>query len=136
MTGLIRLRVDESCLEQGVRFVGFADDKILDEVKINQIGEELLGLFDKGNPNYHPTAHICMDFSGADCGDFENVGFFASMGLARLITADKRHVAQYNRHLGMVNMAPNIYESFVFTKLTSLFNIVDNREEYLARFCA
>jgi len=127
MTRLIRLKLDESCLEQGVRFVGFTDEMIIEEGAIIQMGKELFGLFNRRNPNYHPDAHVCMDFEG--------VGFFASMALGKLIAADKKQVAEYKRHLGVVNIRPKIYETFIFTRLNRVFNIAETPEDYLVRFC-
>ncbi|MBT4135286.1 anti-sigma factor antagonist [archaeon] len=128
MTQLYRLRIDESCLEQGVRFVGFTEKKIIEDTQITQIGEELSSFFNERDSNYDPQSHLALDFAGVD--------FLSNVTLGKLITADRAHFELYKNRLGMVNIKPAIYEVFVFTKLTSLFNIAETREAYLAEFCA
>jgi anti-sigma B factor antagonist len=103
-----------------VTVVRFADPKILDEVSIQEMGAELLSLVEKDN-------------RGAILLNFAEVEFLSSMALGKLITLDKK-VKTNNGKLKLCNIRPEIHEVFVFTKLTSLFDIKENEAQALAAF--
>lgn len=103
-----------------VTVVRFADQKILDEASIQEMGAELLSLVDKEN-------------RGSILLNFTEVEFLSSMALGKLIALDKR-IKTNNGKLKLCNIRPEIHEVFVFTKLTSLFDIKEDEAQALAAF--
>lgn len=103
-----------------VKVVEFADRKILDELCISEIRDELAGLV-----------------AGAEgiklllC--FENVEHLSSAALGVLITLHHQ-VAERKGHLKLSNITPQIFEVFKITRLNKLFSIYDTTEQALANF--
>ncbi len=98
-----------------VTTVGFSDRKILDEVNIMQMGEQLNALV--SGPE---EPKILLDFSG--------VAHMSSSALGVLITLHKR-VREKSGKLRLCNIDPGIHEVFVITRLNEIFQICDSREE-------
>jgi anti-sigma B factor antagonist len=97
--------------------VELADKKILDEVSISQIGEQLNSLV-AGSPQ----PRLVLDFS--------SVGQMSSSALGMLITLHKR-LREKNGQLRLCGIQPAIYEVFVITRLNEIFQICQTRQEAL-----
>jgi len=105
-------------LEKGVRVVEFADRKILEELAISQIGEQL-SQFAESDPD--PKLLL----------DFKNVQHLSSAALGMLITLNKQLIERQGR-LVLANIHPQIYEVFRITRLNKLFNIQSTTEAAIA----
>jgi len=112
-----RLHVDT---EDGVTVVTLADRKILDEINIAQIGEQLNALAAQG-----AGPKIVLNFA--------SVGHMSSSALGMLITLHKR-VREKKGELRLCSIQPAIYEIFVITRLNEIFQILPSREEAIASF--
>ena len=110
-----RIRINDS---GQVTVVTFNDSKIIDEVEIQEFGQELYDLVDRQD-----RKKIVLNFS--------NVEFLSSAALGKLIGFDKR-VKQHGAELMLTNIRPEIYEVFAITKLTKLFTIKDDEADALA----
>lgn len=103
--------------DQGVTVVELTDKKILDEVNISQIGEQLASLVAQAD---HPKILL----------DFTNVQYMSSSALGMLITLHKR-VREKGGQLRLCNIQSAIYEVFVITRLSEIFQICPSRAEAL-----
>jgi anti-anti-sigma factor len=101
-----------------VTVVTFNDSKIIDEVEIQEFGQELYDLVEREG-----RKKIILNFG--------NVEFLSSAALGKLIGFDKR-VKQHGAELILSNIRPEIYEVFAITKLTKLFVIKDDEADALA----
>jgi anti-sigma B factor antagonist len=100
-----------------IAVVELADRKILDEVNISEIGEQMNSLVaDSDNPK------LLVDFA--------NVAHMSSSALGMLITLHKR-IRQKEGELRLCNIQPSIYEVFVITRLNEIFEISQSRQEAL-----
>jgi anti-sigma B factor antagonist len=107
--------------QQGdVHVVEFEDRKILEELLINQIGEQV-GQIVIENPN--PKLLL----------DFKNVQHLSSAALGMLITLNKQ-VIDRKGQLVLTNIHPQIFEVFKITRLNKVFNIQSNTESALQAF--
>ena len=97
--------------------VELTDRKILDEVSIMQIGQQLQALVAKD-----AVPKLVLDFS--------NVGHMSSSALGVLITLHKR-VREKNGQLMLCNIQPAIHEVFVITRLNEIFQICRTKQEAL-----
>ena len=104
----------------GVQIVEFSDRKILEELLITEIGDELSKLV-------AGTNDIKLLVS------FKNVEHLSSAALGMLIRLNKQ-VSEANGRLRLSNISPQIYEVFKITRLNKLFDIHDNAEGALASF--
>jgi anti-sigma B factor antagonist len=103
--------------QSGACIVEFQDRKILEELTINQIGEQLTGIIEgESNPR------LLLDF--------RNVEHLSSAALGMLITLNKQLIEKQGR-LVLANIHPQIYEVFKITRLNKLFNIENTTEEAL-----
>ena len=103
-----------------VTVVRFVDQKILDEAKIQQLGQELFDLVEVDG-----CSKILLNFT--------SVEFLSSAALGKLITLDKK-VKGRGGTLKLSNIRPEIYEVFAITKLNKLFDIKDDEVDALAAF--
>ena len=103
-----------------VTVVRFVDRKILDEVNIQEMGQELFHLIDDDDHK-----NLLLNFS--------SVEFLSSAALGKLITLDKK-VKAHGGKLKLSNIRPEIYEVFAITKLNKLFDIKDDEADALASF--
>jgi anti-sigma B factor antagonist len=101
--------------QDGVMVVALTDRKILDEINITQIGEQLTGLIAQGD---NPKMAI----------DFTNVDHMSSSALGMLITLHKR-IREKGGRLVLCCIQPAIYEVFVITRLNEIFEIRETRDE-------
>jgi anti-sigma B factor antagonist len=103
-----------------VTVVHFVDRKILDEVNIQELGQELFDLVEREN-----RLKILLNFSAVE--------FLSSAALGKLITLDKK-VKANNGQLKLSNVRPEIYEVFAITKLNKLFDMKDDEADALEAF--
>jgi len=113
----LRIRRDEA---NGVSVVEFADRKILEELSIQEIGEELDRLVES-----EPNVKLLLDF--------KNVDHLSSAALGMLINLNKK-VRERNGGLKLSNINRQIYEVFKITRLNRVFDIHDTAEEALRQF--
>ncbi len=92
-----------------VQVVEFEDRKILEEIVITQIGEQLSELVEAES---EPRLVL----------DFKNVEHLSSAALGVLITLNKQ-VSERQGKLALANIQPQIFEVFRITRLNKLFNI-------------
>ena len=109
------------CQPQGdVTVVYFTEKKILDELNVKEIGDELFELVDQ-----HQKTRLLVNF--------EAVEYLSSAALGKLITLHKKiSAAKGQLRLCAINSA--IFEVFRITKLENLFQIYPNEEDALASF--
>lgn len=117
MAGYRRLQVTDV---NDVCVVRFRDQKIIEDINIQEWGQELFHLVDAEN-----RQKILLNFAGVD--------FLSSAALGKLITLDKKVKARSGA-LKLCNIRPEIYEVFAITKLNRLFDIRDEESEALAGF--
>jgi anti-sigma B factor antagonist len=103
-----------------VTVVRFVDRKILDELNIQEMGQELFQLVEEGN-----KTRLLLNF--------QQVEFLSSAALGKLITLDKK-VKAHGGKMKLSNIRPEIYEVFAITKLNKLFDIKDDEADGLAAF--
>jgi len=99
--------------EGDVTVVELTDRKILDEVNISQIGEQINSLVAR---SAKPKMIL----------DFASVSHMSSSALGMLITLHKR-IRERNGGLRLCNIQPGIYEVFVITRLNEIFQICQSR---------
>jgi len=104
----------------GVNIVEFADRKILEELSISAIGEELAALVEGVE-----GVKILLSF--------KNVEHLSSAALGMLITLNNR-VKKQSGVLRLSEITPQIYEVFKITRLNKVFEIYDTTDQALASF--
>ena len=104
-------------VENNATIVELTDRKILDEVNITQIGDQLNALIaDLDRPR------LVLDFSA--------VSHMSSSALGMLITLHKR-IREKKGQFRLCNIQSSIYEVFVITRLNEIFQICRSRAEAL-----
>ena len=103
-----------------ITVVGFRDRKIIEDLSIQELGQELFQLAES-----EKGKKILLNFSSVD--------FLSSAALGKLITLDKK-VKTNNGVLKLCNIRTEIYEVFAITKLNRLFDIKDDEADALAAF--
>lgn len=111
----LRMRRSDS-----ISIVEFADRKILEELSIQEIGEELDQLVET-----EPGIKLLLNF--------KNVDHLSSAALGMLITLNKK-VKERDGVLKLSDINRQIFEVFKITKLNRVFDIHDTAEEALAAF--
>lgn len=106
--------------EKDVYMVEFEDRKILDELSITQLGEQLSELVAS-----NPGLRLLLNF--------KNVEHLSSAALGMLITLEKQ-VKEERGRLKLSNIRPQIYEVFKITRLNRLFEIHDTADAALQGF--
>lgn len=101
--------------EGDITVVELTDRKILDEINISQIGDRLCDLVSQAD-----KPRLVLDFT--------SVSHMSSSALGMLITVHK-HVKEKAGELRLCNIQPTIYEVFVITRLSEIFNICESRDE-------
>lgn len=117
MAGYRRLDVNEV---GDVTVVRFRDQKIIEDINIQELGNEMFQLVEVEKRN-----KLLLNFSSVD--------FLSSAALGKLITLDKKMKVQ-GGVLKLSNIRPEIYEVFAITKLNRLFDIKDDEADALAAF--
>ncbi len=103
-----------------VTVVRLRDYKIVEEVAIQEFGQELFHLVEVEN-----RGKLLVNFS--------TVEFLSSAALGKLITLDKK-VKAHGGLLKLSNIRPEIYKVFEITKLNRLFDIKKDEAEALLAF--
>lgn len=111
------IHLDENAKASVVKFV---DEKVMDPARIEQLGTELLSLADE---NHKKNLLI----------NFENVKFFSSAAINKLIVLEKRMRARGGQ-IRLSNLRPEVRDLFSFTNLDSLFDIRREQSEALESF--
>jgi len=106
--------------EEKAHVVAFADRKILEELSIREIEEELFELVGKS-----PSINLLLDFS--------NVEHLSSAALGMLINL-RNEVQKQNGQLKLSDINPQIYEVFKITRLAKMFDIYDSSRQALSAF--
>ena len=112
-----RLQVSEV---DGVTVVRFVDRRILDATNIEELGGELFALVETDNKK-----KLLLNFT--------DVEFLSSAALNKLIILDKKMRGQGGT-LKLSNLRPEIHEVFEITKLTQLFEIIEDEDAALKAF--
>lgn len=112
-----RLKVTDA---EGVSIVEFSDRKILDELCIHEIQEELLLLIES-----NPRANLLLTF--------KQVEHLSSSALGMLITLKKK-VEEKRGRLKLSDINPQIYEVFKITRLNKVFDIHPSLDQAKASF--
>jgi len=105
-----------------VTVVRFMDRKILDELIIQDLGQELFALVEEEH-----RKNLLLNFT--------HVEFLSSAALGKLISLHKK-VERADGVLKLSNIKPEIYDVFKITRLNEKFDIKDEQEEALADFAA
>lgn len=103
-----------------VHIVQFADRKILEELMIAEIGDELSQLVTDGK-----GVKLLLSF--------KDVEHLSSAALSMLINLN-RQIDETDGQLKLTDIAPPIYEVFKITRLNKLFSIYGTTHEALAEF--
>lgn len=106
--------------EGEIHHVEFGDRKILDELTITRIGEQLNELV-----STEPNLRLLLNF--------RNVEHLSSAALGMLITLDKQ-VKEAGGQLKLSNIRSQIFEVFKITRLNRLFEIYDSTEKAMQSF--
>ena len=104
----------------GVSVVEFADRKILEEISIAEIGDELSLLVSSS-----PGVQLLVSF--------KDVEHLSSAALGMLINLNKS-VAEKSGHLKLADITPQIFEVFKITRLNKLFHIYDSADQAMGAF--
>lgn len=116
-TGFRHLEINEV---QDVTVVHFRNRKIIEDLSIQELGQELIHLVEVDN-----CRRLVLNFG--------SVEFLSSAALGKLITLDKK-VKAHNGVLKLCCIRPEIYKVFEITKLDRLFDIKDEEADALAAF--
>jgi anti-anti-sigma factor len=92
----------------------------MDPSRIETMGKELLSL-------------VSGDESENVLINFENVSFFSSAAINKLIVLEKRIRAQGGQ-IRLSNLRPEVRDLFSYTNLDSMFQIKDEQDEALGSF--
>jgi anti-sigma B factor antagonist len=103
-----------------VKVVYFNDAKILDEVRIQQVGQELMEMVDNAT-------------GGKMVVNFDNVTFMSSAMIGKVILLNKKCKTN-NVKLKLCNISDNVMEVFKLMRLNKLLDIQKNEEKALASF--
>lgn len=112
-----RLEVSE---HGDVTVVRFLDRKILDELNIQELGDELFRLVEEEN-----RTKLLLSFG--------SVEFLSSAALGKLLTLDKK-VKSHHGQLKLCDINPEIYKVFEITRLFKVFDIREDEASALASF--
>ena len=103
-----------------ITVVNFTESKILDEQKIQIMGEQLYGLVNEMN-----RRKILLNFI--------NVKYFPAAALAKLIALERK-IKDVGGKLILCNIYPEIYEIFEITRINRIFIIAKDEQEALVLF--
>ncbi len=117
MTEFRRLEVNQV---GDVTVVHFRDQKIIEDLGIQELGQELFTLVEAEN-----RKKLVLNFSSVD--------FLSSAALGKLITLEKK-LKNRNGTLKLCCIRPEIYEVFAITRLNRLFDIKQEEADAIAAF--
>jgi anti-sigma B factor antagonist len=105
---------------KGVQIVRFRESDILDQINIQEIGEEMYSVVEST-----PNVRLVVDFRGVE--------YLSSTALGKLITLKKK-VEAVKGKLRLASIKPEIMEVFKITRLDTIFDIKKNVAEALKAF--
>jgi anti-sigma B factor antagonist len=105
---------------EGICYVEFTDRKILDELAINEIQEQLMALVSE-----HKPVNLLLNFV--------NVQHLSSAALGMLITL-RQEIESSSGQLRLSDINPQIFEVFKITQLHKVFDIHDTAAAAKASF--
>jgi len=103
-----------------VTMVHFRDQRISEDPRIEEMGQELYQLLEGEN-----CTKLLLNFSSVD--------FLSSAALGKLITLDKKARTRVGT-LKMSNISPELSQTFSVTRLDRLFDIARTEADALAAF--
>lgn len=113
------------CIElediRDVSVVKFKDQKIMDPGRIEKMGKELLTLIEDEDD----SANVLINF--------ENVSFFSSAAINKLIVLEKR-IRATGGQIRLSNLRPEVRDLFSYTNLDSMFQIKEEQTEAMDSF--
>lgn len=112
-----RITVEE---KGDVTIVRFKESDILDQINIQEIGEEMYSVVEST-----PNLKLVVDFQGVE--------YLSSTALGKLITLKKKVEAAKGK-LRLAAIKPEIMEVFRITRLDTIFEITNDVTEALERF--
>ena len=102
---------------ENVAIVKFKDPKVIDPERIEKMGRELLALLE--------------DDSNEDMVvNFENVSFFSSAAINKLIVLEK-HMRARGGEIRLTNLLPEVRHLFSYTHLDQVFQIREDERDAL-----
>ena len=124
MTDLQCIKIDSI---NDVSVVKLKDEKVMAPAQVETLGAELLSLVGT-NPNE----------DGSNTGtnvliNFENVRFFSSGAINKLIVLEKR-IRAGGGQIRLSNMQPEVRDLFSYTNLDQMFDILSNQTEAIESF--
>jgi anti-sigma B factor antagonist len=117
MTEYRRLEVNQV---GDVTVIHFRDQKIIEDLGIQVLGQELFNLVEVEN-----RKKLVLNFSSVD--------FLSSAALGKLITLEKK-LKNRSGTLKLCCIRPEIYEVFAITRLNRLFDIKPEEADAIAAF--
>jgi len=119
-----------------ISVVRFKDEKVIDPSRIETMGQELLSLVDstEGTPDEKrlENGDEKPDQSNV-LVNFENVRFFSSGAINKLIVLEKRVRARGGK-ICLSNLRPEVRDLFSYTNLDSMFSICTGQAEAIESF--
>jgi anti-anti-sigma factor len=106
--------------KDGILTVIFDDARILDEVKLEQISNDLMDMLNKTTEE-----RVILDF--------RNVKFMSSSFLGKLVQVHRK-TAEFKVKLKLCSIDPEIRQVFKITKLDKLFDIASDEAAARAAF--
>jgi len=107
------------CIEldtvEDVSVVKFVDERMMDAARIEQLGSELIDA-------------VSGDDKERVVINFENVSFFSSAAVSKLLVAEKR-IRSQGGQLRLSNLRQEVRDVFSMTKLDSLFQIEQEQDD-------
>ena len=118
---------DFQCIEidsiSNVSVVKLKDEKLMAPAQVETLGDELLSLVE--GQLTEDQANVLINF--------ENVRFFSSGAINKLIVLEKR-VRACGGQIRLSNMRPEVRDLFSYTNLDSMFDIRGNQAEAILSF--
>ena len=118
---------DFQCIEidsiSNVSVVKLKDEKLMVPAQVETLGDELLSLVE--GQLTEDQANVLINF--------ENVRFFSSGAINKLIVLEKR-VRACGGQIRLSNMGPEVRDLFSYTNLDSMFDIRGNQAEAILSF--
>ncbi|MCI0492511.1 MAG: STAS domain-containing protein [Planctomycetes bacterium] len=101
-------------VKDGILTICFDDARILDEAKLEQLGQDLIAML-----NQTTEERVILDF--------RNVKFMSSSMLGKLVQTHKK-CGEFKVKLKLCSISPDIREVFKITRLDKLFEIEADEE--------
>ncbi len=122
---------DLQCIEidsiDDVSVVKLKDAKVMAPAQVETLGDELLSLVESNSGGDGPQASANVLIN------FENVRFFSSGAINKLIVLEKR-VRANGGQIRLSNMQPEVRDLFSYTNLDQMFDILSTQAEAIESF--